>query len=47
MNKKIIALQKRLNSTNDPDVQNFEINLFFFQLTFEIEANTFLKDFCI
>lgn len=45
MNKKIIALEKRLINTNDPDVKDFDINLFYFQLTFEIEANTFLEDY--
>lgn len=30
---------------NDPVVEDFDMNLFFFQLTFEIKANIFLKDY--
>lgn len=30
---------------NDPDVEDFDRNLFVFQLTFEIKANIFPKDY--
>ena len=30
---------------NDPDVEYFDTNLSFFQLTFEIKANIFLKNY--